>query len=101
MPSGREIPLSGPVAADLLRAPIGLRIALVRTARNRTVRQSTVQRAMDVPTQKTKLIKGFTGDWEVVIGMEVHALCKVSRGAKHRLCSFYCLNREMKLFHYL
>jgi aspartyl-tRNA(Asn)/glutamyl-tRNA(Gln) amidotransferase subunit B len=28
---------------------------------------------MDAPSQKTKLIKGSTGDWEVVIGMEVHA----------------------------
>src|SRR6201993_4385569 len=28
---------------------------------------------MDVPPQKSKLIKGSTGDWEVVIGMEVHA----------------------------
>jgi aspartyl-tRNA(Asn)/glutamyl-tRNA(Gln) amidotransferase subunit B len=29
---------------------------------------------MDVPAQKkSKLIKGATGDWEVVIGMEVHA----------------------------
>jgi aspartyl-tRNA(Asn)/glutamyl-tRNA(Gln) amidotransferase subunit B len=32
---------------------------------------------MDVPAQKSdkksKLIKGITGDWEVVIGMEVHA----------------------------
>ena len=28
---------------------------------------------MNVLTQKTKLIKGSTGDWEVVIGMEVHA----------------------------
>ncbi len=29
---------------------------------------------MDAPAQKTsKLIKGATGDWEVVIGMEVHA----------------------------
>jgi len=29
---------------------------------------------MDAPTQrKSKLIKGATGDWEVVIGMEVHA----------------------------
>jgi aspartyl-tRNA(Asn)/glutamyl-tRNA(Gln) amidotransferase subunit B len=27
---------------------------------------------MDVP-KKTKLIKGSTGDWEVVIGMEIHA----------------------------
>src|SRR3990167_6272192 len=25
------------------------------------------------PAQKSKLIKGATGDWEVVIGMEVHA----------------------------
>src|ERR1700726_1756209 len=28
---------------------------------------------MDAPAQKSKLIKGATGDWEVVIGMEVHA----------------------------
>src|SRR5579863_1276443 len=28
---------------------------------------------MDVPAEKSKLIKGITGDWEVVIGMEVHA----------------------------
>src|SRR5262245_63649024 len=28
---------------------------------------------MDAPSQKTKLMKGSTGDWEVVIGMEVHA----------------------------
>ena len=28
---------------------------------------------MDAPTGKSKLIKGATGDWEVVIGMEVHA----------------------------
>ena len=34
---------------------------------------------MDAPT-KTKLIKGATGDWEVVIGMEVHA--QVTSNAK-------------------
>ncbi len=28
---------------------------------------------MDVPVRKSKLIKGATGDWEVVIGIEVHA----------------------------
>jgi aspartyl-tRNA(Asn)/glutamyl-tRNA(Gln) amidotransferase subunit B len=28
---------------------------------------------MDAPATKSKLIKGATGDWEVVIGMEVHA----------------------------
>src|SRR5689334_22115940 len=28
---------------------------------------------MDVPAKKSKLLKGATGDWEVVIGMEVHA----------------------------
>jgi aspartyl-tRNA(Asn)/glutamyl-tRNA(Gln) amidotransferase subunit B len=28
---------------------------------------------MDVPAKKSKLIKGITGDWEVVIGMEAHA----------------------------
>ena len=29
--------------------------------------------AMNVQTTSSKLIKGATGDWEVVIGMEVHA----------------------------
>jgi aspartyl-tRNA(Asn)/glutamyl-tRNA(Gln) amidotransferase subunit B len=29
--------------------------------------------AMNAPTAKSKLIKGATGDWEVVIGMEIHA----------------------------
>ena len=28
---------------------------------------------MNAPTAKSKLIKGATGDWEVVIGMEIHA----------------------------
>jgi len=28
---------------------------------------------MDAPAKKSKLLKGATGDWEVVIGMEVHA----------------------------
>ncbi len=28
---------------------------------------------MNAPARKSKLIKGTTGDWEVVIGMEVHA----------------------------
>src|SRR5207248_2489743 len=28
---------------------------------------------MDAPAQRSKLIKGSTGDWEIVIGMEVHA----------------------------
>src|ERR1700681_21531 len=28
---------------------------------------------MNAPAKKTKLIKGVTGDWEVVIGLEVHA----------------------------
>ena len=35
--------------------------------------QRTRHGAMDVPAKKSKLIKGATGDWEVVIGMEVHA----------------------------
>jgi len=35
---------------------------------------------MDAPVPKSKLIKGATGDWEVVIGMEVHA--QVSSQAK-------------------
>src|SRR6202158_2397258 len=28
---------------------------------------------MDAPAQRSRLIPGSTGDWEVVIGMEVHA----------------------------
>ncbi|HEY2534315.1 MAG TPA: Asp-tRNA(Asn)/Glu-tRNA(Gln) amidotransferase subunit GatB [Xanthobacteraceae bacterium] len=28
---------------------------------------------MDVPAKKSKLIKGASGDWEVVVGMEIHA----------------------------
>jgi aspartyl-tRNA(Asn)/glutamyl-tRNA(Gln) amidotransferase subunit B len=28
---------------------------------------------MDAPARKSKLIKGATGDWEVVVGLEVHA----------------------------
>jgi aspartyl-tRNA(Asn)/glutamyl-tRNA(Gln) amidotransferase subunit B len=28
---------------------------------------------MDAPAQRSKLIRGSTGDWEIVIGMEVHA----------------------------
>jgi aspartyl-tRNA(Asn)/glutamyl-tRNA(Gln) amidotransferase subunit B len=28
---------------------------------------------MDAPAKKSKLMKGATGDWEVVVGMEVHA----------------------------
>src|SRR5512144_2460089 len=28
---------------------------------------------MNAPPKKSKLIKGATGDWEVVIGMEIHA----------------------------
>src|SRR6202522_4062074 len=35
---------------------------------------------MDAPAPKSKLIKGATGDWEVVIGMEVHA--QVTSNAK-------------------
>src|SRR6202043_2589851 len=35
---------------------------------------------MDAPAKKSKLIKGTTGDWEVVIGLEVHA--QVSSQAK-------------------
>jgi len=28
---------------------------------------------MNAPVKTSKLIKGATGDWEVVIGMEIHA----------------------------
>src|ERR1700722_5170823 len=33
----------------------------------------TIGTAMNAPVKKSKLIKGATGDWEVVIGLEVHA----------------------------
>ena len=56
--------------------PKGLRWA--REARNRKPGSQPEHTAfdtqMDAPAQKkSKLIKGATGDWEVVIGMEVHA----------------------------
>ena len=35
---------------------------------------------MDAPAKKSKFIKGATGDWEVIVGMEVHA--QVSSNAK-------------------
>src|SRR6188768_1116926 len=35
---------------------------------------------MNAPAKPSKLIKGATGDWEVIIGMEVHA--QVSSNAK-------------------
>src|SRR5207342_1245779 len=35
---------------------------------------------MNAPAKKSKLIKGATGDWEVVVGMEVHA--QVASNAK-------------------
>jgi aspartyl-tRNA(Asn)/glutamyl-tRNA(Gln) amidotransferase subunit B len=40
-------------------------------ARNRT--GNGTDTAMDAPAAKSKLIKGATGDWEVIIGLEVHA----------------------------
>jgi aspartyl-tRNA(Asn)/glutamyl-tRNA(Gln) amidotransferase subunit B len=65
-----------PIKADLIKA--GLRRA--REARNpkRFERTKGVfgqgRVIMNAPAQKkSKLIRGATGDWEVVIGMEVHA----------------------------
>src|ERR1700761_8725504 len=34
---------------------------------------TTRRNEMNAPTKTSKLIKGATGDWEVVIGMEIHA----------------------------
>src|SRR5262249_15301619 len=53
---------------------------LARTRLNTRCQQSTVRCAMDAAAQKKKLIRGSTGDWEVVIGMEIHA--QVSSHAK-------------------
>ncbi len=44
------------------------------------IRDSFDGETMNVQQQKSALIKGTTGDWEVVIGMEVHA--QVSSNAK-------------------
>src|ERR1700761_4011063 len=41
---------------------------------------TTRRNEMNAPTKTSKLIKGATGDWEVVIGMEIHA--QVSSQAK-------------------
>jgi aspartyl-tRNA(Asn)/glutamyl-tRNA(Gln) amidotransferase subunit B len=58
-----------------------LQSARAGTARTETGREL----AMDAPAKKSKLIKGATGDWEVVIGLEVHAqvtsLAKLFSGA--------------------
>jgi aspartyl-tRNA(Asn)/glutamyl-tRNA(Gln) amidotransferase subunit B len=46
----------------------------LQSARAGTARKGTGREfAMDAPAKKSKLIKGATGDWEVVIGLEVHA----------------------------
>jgi aspartyl-tRNA(Asn)/glutamyl-tRNA(Gln) amidotransferase subunit B len=37
------------------------------------VAEGTWREGMDAPAKTSKLIKGATGDWEAVIGMEVHA----------------------------
>src|SRR5271156_3700158 len=41
---------------------------------------TTRRNEMNAPTKTSKLIKGATADWEVVIGMEIHA--QVSSQAK-------------------
>src|SRR5580698_6091787 len=47
---------------------------ILQSARAGTARKGTGHDlAMDAPAKKSKLIKGATGDWEVVIGLEVHA----------------------------
>src|SRR5271170_7437982 len=53
-----------------------------REARNRRPFRLRLDTQMDAPAaqKKSKLIKGATGDWEVVVGMEVHA--QVSSQAK-------------------
>ncbi len=63
LPERRNDPILLPACRGLPQAPEA-----------RTHRE-TLQIAciMDVPAPKSKLIKGATGDWEVVIGMEVHA----------------------------
>ena len=58
----------------------------VAQARNRTgngtgtAKDIAKDTAMDAPARKSKLIKGSTGDWEVIIGLEIHA--QVSSRAK-------------------
>jgi aspartyl-tRNA(Asn)/glutamyl-tRNA(Gln) amidotransferase subunit B len=45
---------------------------------------------MTVPVKTSKLIRGSTGDWEVVIGMEIHAQvtsnAKLFSGASTEAC---------------
>jgi aspartyl-tRNA(Asn)/glutamyl-tRNA(Gln) amidotransferase subunit B len=45
----------------------------LQSARAGTAQKNRRELAMDAPAKKSKLIKGATGDWEVVIGLEVHA----------------------------
>src|ERR1700728_2113782 len=64
----RRLDLGQRVDLKLRRAAFRAREARTEASRYR----STV--AMDAPARKkSKLIKGATGDWEVVIGLEVHA----------------------------
>src|ERR1700722_331706 len=37
------------------------------------VSRFTMGTSMNVPARKSKLINGATGDWEVVVGLEIHA----------------------------
>ena len=72
----REIALRQP--ADVLRSLNGLLEAGEARAANGT--NEGTSEAMNAPAAPHKLLKGATGDWEIVIGLEVHA--QVTSNAK-------------------
>src|SRR4051795_3458042 len=61
-----QLELRQPCGRPFKRLPKVNKCGCVRAARE-------ADPAMNVPVKKSKLIKGATGDWEVVIGLEVHA----------------------------
>src|SRR5713226_6184496 len=68
-------------------APGGIRLARGGMGRDRggtatagKIENNAARRRMSVAEKPTKLLKGMTGDWQVVVGMEVHA--QVTSNAK-------------------
>jgi aspartyl-tRNA(Asn)/glutamyl-tRNA(Gln) amidotransferase subunit B len=75
-PSGVEIALTSPVASP--RAPayfarIRHRLGASRPIGRKTVASTSIEPLMNVAVKPSNLIKGASGEWEVVIGLEVHA----------------------------
>src|SRR6266436_3304425 len=48
-------------------------VYIAKRAGGKRAQRNRRELTMDAPAKKSKLIKGATGDWEMVIGLEVHA----------------------------